>query len=52
MTSLGDFRLVAVVAACGGDNTGGLQSLIFQGENLRCDLNWLCLAMASSKTLF
>jgi hypothetical protein len=36
----------------GGDCTGEVQSLIFQGENLRPGLNWLCLAMALLKTLF
>jgi hypothetical protein len=29
-----------------------LQSLIFQGENPRCDLKLLCLTMALLKTLF
>jgi hypothetical protein len=27
---------------CGGDYTWDVQSLIFQGENLRYGLNWLC----------
>jgi hypothetical protein len=36
----------------GGDNTGEVQSLIFQNENLRSDLNWLCLAMFLLKALF
>ena len=36
----------------GGDRTGEVQSLTFQGENLRSGLNCLCLAMDLLKTLF
>ena len=36
----------------GGDCTGEVLSLIFQGENSRSGLNWLCLAMVFVKTLF
>jgi hypothetical protein len=38
--------------ASGGDCTGEDQSLTFQGENPRSDLNWLYLAMALLKALF
>jgi hypothetical protein len=38
--------------ASGGDCARGVQSPTLQGENLRSDLNWLCLAMALLKTLF
>jgi hypothetical protein len=31
--------------ASGGDCTGEVQNLAFQGENPRSGLNWLCLAM-------
>jgi hypothetical protein len=37
---------------CGGDCTGEVQSSIFQGENPRSSLNWLCLAMFLLKALF
>jgi hypothetical protein len=36
----------------GGDNTGKVQSLTFQGENPRSGLNWLCLAMSLLEALF
>jgi hypothetical protein len=36
----------------GGDITGEIQSLIFQGEIPMCGLNWLCLAMSLLKALF
>jgi hypothetical protein len=36
----------------GGDNIVEVQSLAFQGENLRSGLNRLCLAMALLKALF
>jgi hypothetical protein len=36
----------------GGDSTGEVQSLDFQGENPRSGLNWLYLAMTLLKALF
>jgi hypothetical protein len=36
----------------GGGSTGEVHSLIFQGENPRSRLNWLCLAMTLLKILF
>jgi hypothetical protein len=38
--------------ASGGDSIGEVQSFIFQGENPRSGLNWLCLAMSLLKALF
>jgi hypothetical protein len=35
-----------------GRNIGEVQSLTFQDENPRSDLNWLCLAMSLLKALF
>jgi hypothetical protein len=36
----------------GGDNIGEIQSLIFQDENPRSSLNWLCLTVALLEALF
>jgi hypothetical protein len=36
----------------GGDSTSEVQGPTLQGENLRSDLNWLCLAMTLLKALF
>jgi hypothetical protein len=36
----------------GGDCIGEVHSLIFQDENPRSGLNWLCLAMSLLKALF
>jgi hypothetical protein len=47
-----DSRLVAAASASRSGSTGGEQSLVFQVENIRYDLNWLCLAMALFKVLF
>jgi hypothetical protein len=36
----------------GGNSTSKVQGPTLQGENLRSDLNWLCLAMILLKALF
>jgi hypothetical protein len=36
----------------GGGNTREVQSLTYRCENLRSDLNWLCMAMAFLKAFF
>jgi hypothetical protein len=48
------FGIAGFVAAyaSGGDNTSEVQSLSFQGENPRSNINWLCLAIALLKALF
>jgi hypothetical protein len=38
--------------ASGSDYTREVQSLTSHGENLRSDLNWLCLAISLLKALF
>ena len=44
--------LLVEASTNGGGNIGGVQSLIFQGENSKSGLNWLYLALALLKSLF
>jgi hypothetical protein len=46
------FQVLQQQFASGGGNTSEIQSFIFQGENPRSALNWLCLAMTFLKALF
>jgi hypothetical protein len=48
---LGDLILAAVTDS-GGGIIGEVHSLTLQGENPRCGLYWLCLAMTLLKALF
>jgi hypothetical protein len=48
---LGDLILAAVTDS-GGGTIGEVHSLTLQGENPRCGLYWLCLAMTLLKALF
>jgi hypothetical protein len=44
---------LGVAAMESGDaNTGEVQSLNLDGEDLRSDLNWLCLSITLLKALF